>query len=194
MAAPLISCTTLPGYGWKNPIVPPEGKRMSPFIGYNMLCLKEGEGEPFCTPYDGPIYPPSGNTLALLRDVDREVRDRLVYRDDPPTGGFRDLWSRGDHVLARGYGDCEDWAAAAALLLLSRGVRPEDLFIIGVAATGSRVSHLILTAKTPLGLVTCGDTFVRQSVQLNNAYWENQMKHWMCLAQPGAWYSWGSPA
>lgn len=65
-----------------------------------------------------------------LAIVQRDVNRRVSYRADATERGASDVWSTADTTLARGSGDCEDYAIAKAHRLLALGFRPQDLFLI----------------------------------------------------------------
>ncbi|OCW56503.1 transglutaminase-like cysteine peptidase [Hoeflea olei] len=96
-------------------------------------------------------------TLAshLARDND-EARERLVrvsaavnrtirYRSDEGLHGELDHWSMGHETVARGAGDCEDYAILKMALLARLGVPLDTMEIVVVRDTGRRLFHAVLS-------------------------------------------------
>ncbi|WP_182912042.1 transglutaminase-like cysteine peptidase [Sphingomonas cavernae] len=85
--------------------------------------------------------------LDQLRHINRWVNDRLGYTSDQVLNGMPDLWSSAASTLARGRGDCEDYAIAKMALLASLGFRAEDLFLVLVRDGARRDDHAILAVR-----------------------------------------------
>jgi len=84
--------------------------------------------------------------------VNREINRRVAYRPDADAGG--DHWATPCETLARGRGDCEDFAIAKHFLLDASDV-PAALhrllyaYLLPVAGHGTPQPHLAAVARDP---------------------------------------------
>jgi predicted transglutaminase-like cysteine proteinase len=74
---------------------------------------------------------------------------RLIFRDDMVVWGQLDYWASPLESLAKGMGDCEDYAIAKYFSLIAAGVPPVKLRLIYVRATiggagGPQQAHMVL--------------------------------------------------
>jgi predicted transglutaminase-like cysteine proteinase len=110
----------------------------------------------------GPQAAASAQLLTrLLQDLsgrDDEVRlarineffnRRIVFREDAQVWGEADHWASPLETLAKGQGDCEDFAIAKYFSLLAAGLPPDSLRLVYVqaqqgSANGPRAAHMVL--------------------------------------------------
>lgn len=83
-----------------------------------------------------------------LAIVQRDINRRVTYRPDSPGSGAADSWSAAAVTLARGSGDCEDFAIAKAQKLLALGFRPQDLYLVIGQVPTLRTAHAILVVRS----------------------------------------------
>lgn len=101
----------------------------------------------------GPISTTAGDgaeraSFRHLAIVHRDINRRLAYRADPSGSRAGDIWSTAAATLARGSGDCEDFAIAKAQELLALGLRPQDLYLVIGHDLSSRTAHAILVVRS----------------------------------------------
>lgn len=97
-------------------------------------------------------------TSALQEDVQRlqGINDfynhRIAFATDLEVWGVDDYWASPLQTLARGRGDCEDYAIAKYATLLAAGVEPQRLQLVYVLARQPRSSaaqaHMVLTWRS----------------------------------------------
>jgi predicted transglutaminase-like cysteine proteinase len=83
---------------------------------------------------------------ARLEALNRFFNLRIAYAEDIDTTGQVDQWASPIETLARGAGDCEDYAIAKYFSLIAAGVAPPKLRLVYVRADmggGSR-AHMVL--------------------------------------------------
>lgn len=77
---------------------------------------------------------------AIASEIDGVVRHKLAYRSE-----IVDIWLGRDDAYARGSGDCDEFAIAAATEALERGVDPDRLrFVIGYSPWNALQLHMWL--------------------------------------------------
>jgi predicted transglutaminase-like cysteine proteinase len=79
--------------------------------------------------------------------VNRWVNGRLRFVDDLRMSGQADIWSPAARTLARGTGDCEDYAIAKLRLLEAMGFDRRALFLVVVRDLVRRADHAVLVAR-----------------------------------------------
>ena len=86
---------------------------------------------------------PAGDKLARVNDF---FNQRLRFVDDAELWGHSDYWATPMQTLARGAGDCEDFAIAKYFTLLSLGIPVERLRLTYVRARlgGALQAHMVL--------------------------------------------------
>ncbi len=102
-----------------------------------------GSPGPFST-LDKNGAPPSLQALAM---VHRDVNRRVTYRADSSRLNAGDTWSTAANTLARGSGDCEDYAIAKGKALLALGFPPQDLYLVIGNYLTLRSAHAILVVR-----------------------------------------------
>jgi len=81
--------------------------------------------------------------LRLVNDTMNRVR----YVTDRENWGVNDYWATVDQFLARGAGDCEDFAIAKYMALKAAGVPPEDMRIVVLQDLNLGVPHAVLAVR-----------------------------------------------
>lgn len=75
-----------------------------------------------------------------VAEIEATVRARLAYRREA-----EDVWLGRDDAYAQGYGDCDEFAIAAATEALERGVDPRRMrFVLAVSRWSARDQHMWL--------------------------------------------------
>lgn len=87
--------------------------------------------------------------LTRLKAINDFYNRRIVFQDDTRTWGQVDHWASPLETLAKGQGDCEDFAIAKYFSLLAAGLPPESLRLVYVQAQqggsgGPRFAHMVL--------------------------------------------------
>jgi predicted transglutaminase-like cysteine proteinase len=85
--------------------------------------------------------------LARLEAVNRYVNDRVRYTEDQQQYGRGDYWAPAGETLARGRGDCEDYAIAKLQMLRRAGVSDRDLYLVIVKDLVRRADHAVLVVR-----------------------------------------------
>ena len=62
--------------------------------------------------------------------------------------GVADRWSAADDTLARGRGDCEDYALAKLAMLRRAGFADRDLYLVLVKDLARRADHAVLVVRS----------------------------------------------
>ncbi|MEO8297215.1 MAG: transglutaminase-like cysteine peptidase [Burkholderiales bacterium] len=86
---------------------------------------------------------------AQAQAVNQFFNRRILFRDDVQVWGQADYWASPLETLARGQGDCEDYAIAKYFSLTALGVAPARLRLVYVravlgAADGPAQAHMVL--------------------------------------------------
>ena len=83
-----------------------------------------------------------------LQRVNRFFNERIVFRSDAEVWNVDDHWASPLEAIARGEGDCEDFAIAKYASLLAAGVPRQRLRLVYVRAvlpeTGKPQPHMVL--------------------------------------------------
>lgn len=84
-----------------------------------------------------------------LQAVNEFFNRRILFRDDVAVWGQVDYWASPVEMLARGQGDCEDYATSKYFSLLLAGVAPQRLRLVYVRAEmggpgGPTQAHMVL--------------------------------------------------
>lgn len=82
---------------------------------------------------------------AKLDSVNADINTRIQYRRDIDTHGRMDQWSSPSQTLARGTGDCEDYALLKMAVLADRGVPLEDMTVVILFDTKRKFYHAVLS-------------------------------------------------
>lgn len=106
-----------------------------------------GQGPTGVTVLQATISAAQGLREALrLQSINRLFNERIVFAEDIDTAGQVDHWSSPIELLARGAGDCEDYAIAKYFSLIAAGVPSARLRMVYVKADlgGSVRAHMVL--------------------------------------------------
>jgi predicted transglutaminase-like cysteine proteinase len=85
--------------------------------------------------------------------VNAWVNDRIVYVDDAKAFGVADIWAGAAQSLARGRGDCEDYAIAKMQILGAMGVDPSDMYLVIARDLVRHADHAVLVVRSDHRLV-----------------------------------------
>lgn len=82
-----------------------------------------------------------------IRLVNNWVNARIAFAEDAVTHGMADHWSPPGESIARGRGDCEDYAIAKMALLESLGVPSRDMYLVIVREVPRQADHAVLAVR-----------------------------------------------
>ena len=87
--------------------------------------------------------------------INVEVNQRIAYAADPESAPGADVWSTPCETLARGTGDCEDFAITKFFLLLASGSPRHGVRLLyaryrRLELRAAPVPHLVVLARWPL--------------------------------------------
>lgn len=85
--------------------------------------------------------------LAKLEAVNGYVNARVRFVDDRVQFGVADRWLAPSETLARGRGDCEDFALAKRAMLRAAGVPENDLYLVVLKDLSRRADHAVLVVR-----------------------------------------------
>ena len=87
------------------------------------------------------------DVLAKLEAVNSYVNARVRFVDDRVQFGVADRWLMPSETLARGQGDCEDFALAKRAMLRTAGVPDRDLYLVVLKDLSRRADHAVLVVR-----------------------------------------------
>ncbi len=79
------------------------------------------------------------------------INKSLIYTEDRDVWHVSDYWASPTESLAKGYGDCEDYALAKYFSLEQLGFTDADMRIVVLNDTRKNVLHAILVINNPEG-------------------------------------------
>lgn len=85
--------------------------------------------------------------VAKLEAVNGYVNARVRFVDDRIQFGVADRWMPASETLARGRGDCEDFALAKRAMLRAAGVPDKDLYLVVLKDLTRRADHAVLVVR-----------------------------------------------
>ena len=85
--------------------------------------------------------------IAKLEAVNGYVNARVRFVDDRVQFGVADRWLPASETLARGRGDCEDFALAKRAMLRAAGVPDKDLYLVVLKDLSRRADHAVLVVR-----------------------------------------------
>ncbi len=85
--------------------------------------------------------------IAKLEAVNSYVNARVRFVDDRVQFGVADRWMVASETLARGRGDCEDFAIAKRAMLRAAGVPDKDLYLVVLKDLSRRADHAVLVVR-----------------------------------------------
>lgn len=90
---------------------------------------------------------PADNRKAQVEAVNRWINRTIAFRADSRLHGTADSWATLAETLARGAGDCEDFAIAKMQLLRSLGFPADDLYLTVVRDLVRSADHALLLVR-----------------------------------------------
>lgn len=87
----------------------------------------------------------------LLQRVNQWVNRRIAYVNDDRNYGSRDHWATADQTLARGKGDCEDFAILKMHMLRAAGVDTSKMKLVLLRDLAANADHAFLLVDTREG-------------------------------------------
>ena len=85
--------------------------------------------------------------IAKLEAVNSYVNAHVRFVDDRVQFGTADRWLAPSETLARGRGDCEDFALAKRAMLRAAGVPENDLYLVVLKDLSRRADHAVLVVR-----------------------------------------------
>jgi predicted transglutaminase-like cysteine proteinase len=85
---------------------------------------------------------------AKLEAVNRYVNASIAFVDDSRQFGVADKWDTANASLARGRGDCEDYAIAKLAMLRRAGFADRDLYFVVLKDLVRRADHAVLVVRS----------------------------------------------
>ena len=85
--------------------------------------------------------------FAKVEAANSYVNARVRFVDDRVQFGTVDRWMAASETLARGRGDCEDFAIAKRALLKAAGVPDRDLYLVVLKDLTRRADHAVLVVR-----------------------------------------------
>jgi predicted transglutaminase-like cysteine proteinase len=85
--------------------------------------------------------------IAKLEAVNSYVNSRVRFVDDRIQYGVADRWMPAAETLARGRGDCEDFAIAKRAMLRAAGISDKDLYLVVLKDLSRRADHAVLVVR-----------------------------------------------
>jgi predicted transglutaminase-like cysteine proteinase len=85
--------------------------------------------------------------VTRLEAVNSYVNARVRFVDDRIQFGVADRWMPASETLARGRGDCEDFALAKRAMLRAAGVPDRDLYLVVLKDLTRRADHAVLVVR-----------------------------------------------
>lgn len=82
-----------------------------------------------------------------IRAVNRAVNAAIRYQTDAAAWGSEDYWAAPQETMARGVGDCEDYALLKLAILSALGVPEEDMTVVVVKDLARGIGHAVLAVK-----------------------------------------------
>ncbi|MBA3667271.1 MAG: transglutaminase-like cysteine peptidase [Sphingomonas sp.] len=87
------------------------------------------------------------STTRKLEAVNAYVNARVRFVDDRVQFGTADRWLAASETLARGRGDCEDYAIAKRAMLRAAGFVDKDLYLVVLKDLTRRADHAVLVVR-----------------------------------------------
>jgi len=85
---------------------------------------------------------------ARIGAVNFYVNSRVAFVDDSRQFGVADRWSPAAETLARGRGDCEDYALAKMAMLRRAGLADKDMYFVVLKDLARRADHAVLVVRS----------------------------------------------
>ncbi len=87
------------------------------------------------------------DVITKLEAVNSYVNGRVRFIDDRVQFGVADRWMPASETLARGRGDCEDFALAKRAMLRAAGIPDKDLYLVVLKDLTRRADHAVLVVR-----------------------------------------------
>lgn len=94
----------------------------------------------------------------LLARVNRWVNGEIAYVSDQQNYGQSDVWATAEQTLARGKGDCEDFAILKMQMLRAAGVPTSSMKLVLMRDLAANADHAILLVQTKAGKLVLDNT------------------------------------
>ena len=85
---------------------------------------------------------------ARIETINAYVNARVRFVDDSRQYGVADRWTAPSDTLARGRGDCEDYALAKMAMLRRAGFADKDLYLVVLKDLVRRADHAVLVVRS----------------------------------------------
>ena len=85
---------------------------------------------------------------ARIEAINTYVNQRVAFVDDSRQYGVADRWTAAADTLARGRGDCEDYAIAKMAMLRRAGFAERDLYLVILKDLVRRADHAVLVVRS----------------------------------------------
>lgn len=123
------------GRAWESPRVLGSAQRLGPVVAARAQALVQDIGEAAALDEE-----------ARLRRLNTFFNRQVQYRDDRDVWGQVDYWSSPLETLAKGQGDCEDYAIGKYFALMAAGVPSARMRLVYVRAQNGGViqAHMVL--------------------------------------------------
>lgn len=89
----------------------------------------------------------------LLARVNQWVNREIAYVNDDRNYRQRDFWATAEQTIARGRGDCEDFAILKMQMLRAAGVHPDRMKLVLLRDLAANADHAFLLVQTEAGKV-----------------------------------------
>lgn len=83
-----------------------------------------------------------------IEAVNAYVNARVAFTSDSRLFGVADRWSSANDTLARGRGDCEDYALAKLAMLRRAGFADRNLYFVVLKDVARRADHAVLVVRS----------------------------------------------
>ena len=90
---------------------------------------------------------------ATLERVNQWVNRRIAYADDESNYRQRDYWATAEETVARGSGDCEDFAILKMQMLRAAGIDDDRMKLVLVHDMAINADHAFLLVRSAAGWV-----------------------------------------
>lgn len=94
---------------------------------------------------------PGLSEAELLARVNQWVNRAIAYVGDDRNYRQRDFWATAEQTIARGKGDCEDFAILKMQMLRAAGVDPERMKLVLLRDLAANADHAFLLVQTDAG-------------------------------------------
>ena len=91
----------------------------------------------------------------LLARVNQWVNREIAYVGDDRNYRQRDFWATAEQTIARGKGDCEDFAILKMQMLRAAGIDAERMKLVLLRDLAANADHAFLLVQTDAGKLPC---------------------------------------